>query len=231
MIIKKNEWISFYSFVPNFYIGFDSHFQSGLNSYATEYSNSSLWDHGLTNKSFQVFYGQLEPFEIDITPKADIKYAILQHVGFKLDVWHYHNEFDRAYMDMITFNKAIVYNERQCSGLLQLNYQVTPDLSIIYPQIDGENNLSNIEISKDGGVWYFNQFSDRTVGIDSNIPIMLHSCNNARTYINLKSIRFDNNLRTEDNIRSDQVIVRLINDKYSNYRFVLRWLYYDKQTQ
>jgi hypothetical protein len=228
---KENEWISFYSFVPNFYIGFDSHFQSGLNSYATEYSNSSLWDHGLTNKSFQVFYGQLEPFEIDITPKADIKYAILQHVGFKLDVWHYHNEFDRAYMDMITFNKAIVYNERQCSGLLQLNYQVTPDLSIIYPQIDGENNLSNIEISKDGGVWYFNQFSDRTVGIDSNIPIMLHSCNNARTYINLKSIRFDNNLRTEDNIRSDQVIVRLINDKYSNYRFVLRWLYYDKQTQ
>lgn len=228
---EEKEWIGFYSFVPNFYIGFDAHFQTGLNSYETEYSRSSVWDHVLTNKSFQVFYGKLEPFEVDIVPKSDMGYSVLNHIGFKLDVWRYHNDFDKAYMDNISFNKAVVYNERQCSGLLNLVFNQDENLSLVYPMFNPDENSMDIKLSKDSGIFYFNQFTDRTKSADSNIPIMLHSCNNARTYLNLKAIRFDNSLNTSCYIRSDQSLVRLINDKYSNYRFVLRWLYYDKQKQ
>jgi hypothetical protein len=229
--VASNFWISFYSFIPNYYIGMEDHFQTGLNSYEDNPGTCSVWDHNLTNKSYQVIYGQLMPIEIDIIPKMDLNNTVLNSVGYRMDVWRYHNEFDRVFIDDVTFNKAIVYNNLQCSGTLIFNYQPENDSRILYPRYDSFENAMQIRISKDKGIWNFNQFYDMVNPANRNIPFLLHNCANTRTYVNLNAMQFGTGLNNEMSISGEQTVVRLINDRHSNYKMTMRWMNFDKQNQ
>lgn len=227
---KRNFWIGYHPYLPNFYIPFSQHFQAGLNSYETEITNSSLWDFNLTNKSYQVFFGKLYPFEVDFFSKMDPVFTTLNGINYKLDVFRYHNEFDSYYVDNINFNKGMVYNDRQCTGWLYFNQKERNDMRLLYPFYDSEIGAFQIEICRTKGVWNFNQFYDVVNPLNDNIPFLLHNCSNTKTYLNLSAFKFVNSHEKNIPIRSEQIRVRLVNDTYSNYKFVLKWVTFDKQT-
>ena len=64
-------WVSFYDFKPNYYISHNDYFQTGMSTIDTQ--QSGLWSHLLTNKSYQVFYGQRYPWTIEYTLKRSNK--------------------------------------------------------------------------------------------------------------------------------------------------------------
>ena len=226
----RNFWVSYHPYLPNYYIPFSDHFQAGLNSYETEITNSSLWDFNLTNKSYQVFFGKLFPFEVDFFSRMDPMYSTLNGISCKLDVYRYHNEFDSVYVNDVFFNKGFIYNDTQCTGMLHFNQKDRNDLRLTYPYYDSETGFKEIEVCKTKGVWNFNQFYDSVNLLNDNIPFLLHNCSNTKTYLNLSAFKFTNSYEKNISIRSEQVRVRLINDEYSNYKIVLKWLNFDKQT-
>lgn len=217
-------WISYHTYKPNYYISNIDSFDSGLNN------NSTLWSHLVTNKSYQVFYGKIEPFIVEFMNKASIQNSFVTSVEYGLDVIRYHNEYDNFYNQNIGFNKAIVYNNNQISGLLELVNTNPDDLSQIgtYPII--KPNSTEILTSNSENIWRFNDFFDLSKSEKNNLPLFLNTCSNDNKIINSKAINYFKPEFEKGRIRARQSKVRLINDKYSNYKFIFLFSQLNKNT-
>jgi hypothetical protein len=212
-------WISFHSYNPNYYIDGVDYFSSGLND-----SASSIWLHNTTNKSYQVVYGNLKPFTIQTISKADINKNTQNAVEFGLDAIRYHSEYDPFYTNDVTFNKAVVFNQNQNSGLLNLEYKTKKDLAdlVSYP-IAGVNDTT-IRITNADGIWRFNQFYDIVQSRGNNIPLWINNCANSEKLLNNKALDYQMSDLDKRRIRGEYCRVRLTNDLHSNYKFVFKWL-------
>ena len=115
--IGTNTWISFHSYMPNYYVGARNFFYSGLNYLST---STHLWRHGLdSNKgNFQTYYECLYPHVIDIISN-DSPLIVNDYSSFRFvtdaEIWSSPNQ---QWMDLRghTFDKAIIYNSYQTSG-------------------------------------------------------------------------------------------------------------------
>jgi hypothetical protein len=218
----SKSWVSYHSFVPNYYVDGISSFESGINNF-TNNGVSSLWEHNITNKSYQVYYGKLYPFVIEILSNPQIESSTLNSVQYDCDVVRYHNLYDSFYNRNITFNKAIIYNERQCSGLLELIPRAENNhyLSIQYPKV--ENNKIQILTTNKDNMWRFNQFFDTVNSQTGNLPFFTYSKNNVDKELNLNALNYFKSDFNKQAIRGKQTKIRLINDVKSNYNFIFNF--------
>lgn len=214
-------WSSFHSFMPNYYIDELDVFHTGLNGNGK--GDSSLWVHNMTNKSFQTYYGKLHPFEIESVSKPSLIDVVLTHVDFKLDAVRYHNEFDKSYVD-VTFNKALIYNDIQNSGILELNLIDKNKLfdRRQYPIKEYDN--TKILVDKNESLYSFNQFSD--IAERNNLPRFINSCNNVNKLLNSKAINYQN-LKIDNNYFRGRNFIKLINDKHSEYKLIFKGILSD----
>lgn len=206
-------WISFYSFIPNFYNDLLNTFQSGLN-------NGQIWTHNLSNKSYQVFYGVKHPFIIEVPSEFKGNNNFLENIEYVNDCIRYHGESDWFYNRRVTFNKAIVYNERQNSGELELIPKDNENLSLVgsLPKVVGNKyqiNISNVENN-----WKFNEFFDSVKSQLNNTPIWKYDCNNVNKNLNQHAFNYSINDYDKALIRGKNCSIRLINDKFTNYKFM-----------
>lgn len=211
-------WI-YHSFTPNYYVDHVGYFQAGLN----DNTQSSVWSHGVTNKSYQVYFGTLYPFIIETLSEKTVGQNFVKYINFDLEVLRYHNEFDWATVRNITFNKAIVFNQRQCSGLLELIVKNEENLEDTgrYPEITP--NSIKIDITNSNNTWNFNQFYDNVNSQISNVPIWLNDCANVNRRLNPKAFDFYSGEDNNALIKGQQTQIRLINDKESNYKFIFKF--------
>ena len=161
--IGTNTWISFHSYMPNYYIIARNFFYSGLN-----YLNTSthLWRHGLNSakSNFQSYYDCAYPHIIDIISN-DSPLIVNNYSSFRFvtDAQIYDNT-NRQWMDLRghTFDKAIIYNSYQTSGeqLLTvvgsanpLQYQNALDNSI-------GDNTGVVRLQRTERTWKVNGFRD-----------------------------------------------------------------------
>jgi hypothetical protein len=208
-------WVSYHSFKPNFYIDNVDYIQSGLND-----DLSTLWSHNVTNKSYQVYYGTLSPFTVETTSVPMMLNGVLNSVSYMQDAIRYHNNYDTAYNRKITFNKALIFNELQSSGPLELHVKNENDFagSIQYPKV--ENNKINILVTNRDNIWNFNQFHDVVNLQTGNIPFILNNCNNCEKVLNTDAFNYFKPDVQKQKIRGRQTKLQLTNDKYSNFKFV-----------
>lgn len=220
-------WVSFHSFTPNFYIDKISYFESGIKIYepiedcdCCEIQNASIWAHDLTNKSYQVYYGKLYPFTLEVNTDPSIGTSFLNSISYVTDVIRYHNKYDAFHNKEITFNKAIVYNDSQNSGQLLLTPKVENDFSQFgtYPNVVADG--IQIEVSNSQNMWNFNTFYDAVYSKTNNLPIWLRNDNNVDKVLNLQAFNYFVQDLNQPRIRGRISTVRLTNDKYSNYSFV-----------
>jgi hypothetical protein len=213
-------WTSFHSFIPNYYIDGVHLFYTGLNGLGKGYSTA--WIHNLTNKDYQTYYMKLYPFEVESQSKPSIMGKIVTDISFALDVKRSHNHFDTSSILDVAFNKAIVYNETQNSGLLELNVVDEDNLRSVLSYPEKLADRTKIAMKRNEYLFSFNQFADIT--FQNNLPRFINSCNNANKVLNLKAINYQN-MRLDNNyIRSDKSYVKLINDVHSKYKFIFKGL-------
>lgn len=209
-------WVSFHSFLPNVYLDWIDYFQTSI--------GSTIWSHNLTNKSYQVYYGKLYPFIIMTQSKPQYGYSHLDNVEYMMDAVRYHNEYDWFVNDQITFNKAVVFNSKQCTGMLHLVVRNYNDLSEIgqYPNIIAGG--TQIEVTNREGMWAFNQFNDSVVSSTANVPFITRNCANTEYILNPTALNYYKSDLDKPRMRGDYFNVMLINDKYSNYKMIFKHL-------
>lgn len=212
-------WTSWHTYHPKFYVQKADTFESEF----TRLNTQKLYTHNVTNKSYQVFYGRLEPFVVEVLANKAIANNFVDNFEYSLDVIRYHNEFDEFYNRAKTFNKAILYNERQCSGLLSFVVSNPEDLTQTdqYPKRTAEGY--DILTTNSENIWRFNDFWDVVNKQTNNLPFFNYDCNNVNKQLNYKALNNNRDDLDRAGLRQRMLRVRLTNDAESLYQFILHF--------
>lgn len=151
-------WVSFHSYLPNFYIPGPSYFFTGVNG-----SQSTGWIHNRTYTLFNSFYGQVAPYIIEYPFAYKMQDEIIQNVKDYTKVLQYLSDNDyQSFIEVndIFFNKAILYNNQQSSGLRNLVMKPKGNIAayIGYPK----SNTASIDIlvTKSNNFYNYNSIWD-----------------------------------------------------------------------
>lgn len=213
-------WISYYSFKPNYYAWYNRYFQTGINV-SDDSTEIGLWSHYPFNSSYQVFYGKLYPFIIEFPVPTKGSHSQLRQIDFWLQVKKYYDQYNDVDVFGVGFNKAIIYNSHQNSGLLELVHQKNDNGSQLleYPKY----NTNSIEVlqTEIGGKWSINYLYDTIKSEKAGMPIFLWDCANVLSTLDDRLLNYMPTYK--DYLRGDYQIVRLINDKESRFKFLFRF--------
>jgi hypothetical protein len=153
--LKSKTWVSFHDWQPNLMIPSQSHFFS--------IKDNKLWLHNDTCQSFSNFYGIDYPFEVELLSNTGVTVSTLRSMEYQVEAYQYkENCSDAHHVLDFNFDRAIVHNSEQVSGLLKLNSNPKNNSAAIltYPRV----NVADIDIlySKEENKYRFNQFWDIT---------------------------------------------------------------------
>ena len=214
-------WISYYDFKPNYYIAYNNHFKSGIN-YSYDNNEEGLWSHLLTNKSYQVFYGKRYGWGVELPVKEMMTNGLLKSVEYWLDSKRYHNDYDYTEKRDVGFNKAWVYNNSQNTGQLNLVTEQKNNMhqKTLYPKY----NTDSVDIlaTENDKNWSFNYLFNMVNNEYSNVPVWLYDQNYIESRINMRSLNYKR--MWKDYMKGDWFILRLIQDKESRFKQILKWV-------
>ena len=213
-------WISYYDFKPDYAIAMNDYFQTGLN-YSNDSKEVGLWSHLLTNKSYQVFYGKRYPWEIEIPIKNTYTNNILQDLKIWTISQRYHDNFDYAVWRKKSFNKLVVYNQTNNSGLLHLNYDDSMNKSKYPKQISSTEQ--GIQASHVDESLNINYFYNRVRKEENHVPIWNSDENEINKTLDSRVISF-NSKRVLERLRGDWFIVRMIQDSESRFKQYFKFM-------
>jgi len=225
-------WLSFYSFIPNFYVGLTDHFQSGITTTVNGVKQSGLWNHLLSPLRYQTYYNKLEPYVIEYSVDTLPNVSTVNSVTLFQDIQKFYNKTDFYSLgsanatNKVNFNKAILYNKEQCSGMLYLVPQNPNDMSqrTRYPRVQSDH----IEIlySHREQKFTFNSFWDTVNWTSNNQPIfvtdwdILQNSYYTDKVLNRDAIIYQSRQGKQMPLRSTHCRVRLIQDVHSRFRFI-----------
>jgi hypothetical protein len=207
------EWISFYSFKPNYYIPNETFFSSGIN-----YPNASLHNHLQTNKSFGVFYGEKYPFILEYGIASPLNNSVLNSIQYQAEVRRYRdNDLNYSVINDSTYTKFIIHNQNQSTGEMNLEVREKNNLQQLLkltklPFSQETSLVENIE-----NYWKFNNFSDKS--LNNGQPLLKYYCDPTIKEVNNLSIT-NQPTYLQNSLRSDFFLLRLIDDEHTNYNFL-----------
>lgn len=214
---RRDKWISYYSFCPDFYVNHPNFFQTGLN-----FGDSrGLWSHLLTNQSYQVFYGKMNPFIVEIPDMDNMKKGVFSVFNYDMDSRRYHSRVDFATKRIVGFNKMTVYNETNSSGLMNLIPSDKNDMrqKLIYPKTNSDSR--DILVTEDVLRWSVNDFFNFVKNDVNNIPLFNKDDNDIIKTVNMDAMSYST--MWHDRLKGGWFLIRLENDVESRFKMIFKW--------
>jgi hypothetical protein len=207
--LTMKEWSGFHSYIPTWYISQNQFFLSG--------NNNNVYTHLQTNKAFQVVYGKVVEFMLEIPHYYKGVTAMLGTVQLNMEALEYYGW--QEYRQRLTkfFNKAIIYNKHQTTGLLNLIWKDpnNDDLAIDYPYY--RTNSVDILYSSKDTYYTFNHIWNI---LDTDTPVWRENVlSPVIKTLNVAKSNYDKNTDDFDRMRGPEVFVRMINDKNVRFKF------------
>lgn len=158
-------WISFHSYIPSFYVGSSNFFISA--------QNGQTWRHHTAN-NFCRFYNQQSEYILEYPYNFEYLDEILQSVSDYSKTFQYDSDDNSIQVNDVYFNKVILYNDQQCSGILQLTPKPKANLSeyMKYPLYNTDSKT--ILYTKSDNFYKINQFWSMVK--DHKQPIFKKTC-------------------------------------------------------
>lgn len=199
-------WVSYYSFMPDYYVNQQNYFQTGLNLFKNSQWTGTLSSHLLTNKSYNVFYGEKFPFIAEIVVTNEYVTKVLDSVKVYLEARRYQNEYDYAVNKNIGFSNATIYNNTNNSGRLNLFIEKTLNSISKYPKTNTDSqDIQSVVINEKQ---IFNYFYNRVKNEENNVEIWHNDRNRINKIINPHAVSFKGK-KTLERLRGDYFLVRL----------------------
>jgi len=224
---KLKNFISFYSYLPNFFVPQLGHFQTIVNTGA----GASLWNHNLSVYTYQTYYGTLYPYILEYCVNSFPQISSVNSVTILEDIQEYYSDYEYYSLgttnntNLANFTKAIIYNKEQSSGVIKLIPEIFGNTrqKITYPRMTATgiealisrrehvstfNGFWNVAAQGNGQPLWSTQWSD----LVTQYPI--------DKVPNTKSIRPVSVSYQKSKIKSDFARIRLIQDAYSRFKFI-----------
>lgn len=218
--LSTQSWISFHSYVPNYYISHSNYFETGL--------NQGIWRHDEGTK-FNNFYGKIEDYILEY-PLVDVpEEVIVGSISDETTVLKY--TAPDTFFEVeegIYFNHAVIYNKMQCTGLLNLVPKPRNNLRayMTYPKFRADSK--DILVTKSDNLFSFNTFWN--IVKDPTKPFFSRSCD-----IPSLDRKFDTNLdytirsHAKARIRATENKIRLIYNTSDEYKLISKFIVTETQ--
>lgn len=217
--LKNNTWASFHSYIPNAYVRMNDIFFSWV------YGNKNIYLHN-NPYLFQNFYGKQHPYIVEyVSGNNPIVTNIFNHLRFITEAYKFDNTKKEWYTKRWdTFNRAVFYNTRQCSGELVLRVKDTTEEQEDYlkNQIINQNNNS-ILIDRNEKDWLVNDVRDIRINYETPIwseDIMdifnKYQGDYMDKTLNEDSLDVNKDWFNLENFRDKFLVVRLIFDNFAD---------------
>jgi hypothetical protein len=196
------DWISFYSFTPNYYISTETYFQTGI--------ADSLWSHLLTEKSHQTFYGKIHPFILEYAIKSTPENTILNSIQTNAEFRRYQKDLSYFVKDNVFYDYVQVYNNNQTTGNLKLIPKIKNNSfqTVQYPKI--QNNETQILTENIENFWRFSQ-GLYDISIQNGQPLYVYK-DNPYKELNTLAISYTPQYLKKQ-LRNDFHVIRFENNK------------------
>lgn len=153
--VKDQTWVSYHDWHPDYVLPSKNRFLT--------VKNSQLWKHNDRTDRYCEFYGTPYPFEVEYPVSSGQDVNTIRSLEYMLECYQYFNDGQDSFHILDeNFDRAIIYNSEQISGLLRLNPipKNNPLLMSEYPRVI--NNGVDILFSKEENKYRINQFWDVT---------------------------------------------------------------------
>lgn len=219
--LKTGAWVSWHSYLPNFYMNIPEKFYSWING------NDNIWKHNKRGH-YQTFYGKLYPHIVEYVSLANpLITKIWDYLRLQTEAKQFDEETNE-YVDkrFITFNKAILHNSRQCSGMLDLIVKDTEieDADYLMGQVINDDNSI---IDRNERDWTLNNFRD--IRTNYNVPIWNSNINSIQNeyfidkILNELSLDKNKDWTQLESFRDKYLVVRLIFDKFADIKLITNY--------
>jgi hypothetical protein len=174
---EKGGWISFHDWHPDLCIPSRKNFLTVTHNSTGQ---GQIWRHNARRDDFVNYYGTYYPFEVEYIASTKLSVNTLRSVEYYMECYKYiDGRLDRFHLLNWNFDRAIVYNTEQVSGLLDLNLAnpndpfgnlafpnltLTPSYNILYNKVEQKYRFDQFwDITNDRGE--FNPASQQAIWI------------------------------------------------------------------
>ena len=221
--LKNNSWVSWHSYLPSMYLNTPNKF------YSWRQGNSNFWRHGVKGL-YQTFYGKYYPHILEYVSLSNpLTTRDFNTINLQTTVKDYHTDLEDYSEDLLTtFNKAVLYNSRQCSGEIELipKDRELQDEDYMMSQVVNTNSNRSI-IDRTEKDWYINDFRD--LRVNYNRPIWIQEISQLQEnyfidkILNTETIDVNKDWTQLENFKDKYLVIRLIFDNFANKKIITNY--------
>lgn len=196
-----------------------------------EKNTASMWRHLTNPVIYNTFYGCTQPYIIEYPFAYQYYDQILQNVKDYTKVYRYlpndgvFNDNRRIAIDNEWFNKAVLYNDQQSTGVLELVAKPMNNLKeyMKYPVYNVDSKT--ITYTKSDNFYQYNTFWSLVK--DKSVPLFVKSCESMSIdkLVNQPNMDYGKRSFKKEPLRAKDLKVRHILDSKSDIHLVSQFLY------
>jgi hypothetical protein len=195
-------------------------------------NTASLWRHLTDIKTYNYFYGNIEPYIIEYPFSYQYYDEILQNVKDYTKAYKYldipdgvFNYNTRIETDDRWFNKAVLYNGQQSSGILELVPKPMHNLKEYLKYTIYNTDSKTITYTKSDNFYQYNTFWSLVK--NKSIPLFITTCCNALSLdkaVNQDNMDYGKRSFKKEPLRAKDLKVRHILDNRSDAHLVSQFI-------
>lgn len=204
-----------------------------------EYQNATVntvytgcvWRHIFDHDIYNTFYGNTEPYIIEYPFAYQYQDEILQFVKdyskvykYTVDPYGVSNDVSKVELDNAWFNKAVLYNGQQSTGVLVLVPKPLNNLKeyMKYPIFNSDSKT--ITYTKADNFYNYNTFW--SIVKDKSLPLFVRTCQSLSLDKEVNQINMDYGIRSfkKEPLRAKELKIRHILDDRSDIHIVSQFL-------
>ena len=201
-----------------------------INNY-TEISTGQIWKHLLNTIKYNNYYGKIYPYIIEYPFAYQYQDEILQNVQdysrvYKhiKDPFNSFTDFEKVEVNNEWFNKAVLYNGQQSSGVLNLVPKPINNLKeyVSYPKYNIDSK--SILYTKSDNLYQYNTFW--SVVKNTSEPLFIKSCENLSIdkEVNQSNMDYSSRSFKKEPLRAKYLKIRHIKDDSDDTHIVSQFI-------
>ena len=201
-----------------------------INNY-TEISTGQIWKHLLNTTKYNNYYGKIYPYIIEYPFAYQYQDEILQNVQdysrvYKhiKDPFNSFTDFEKVEVNNEWFNKSVLYNGQQSSGVLNLVPKPINNLKeyVSYPKFNLDSK--SILYTKSDNLYQYNTFW--SVVKNTSEPLFIKSCENLSIdkEVNQSNMDYSSRSFKKEPLRAKYLKIRHIKDDSDDTHIVSQFI-------
>ena len=197
----------------------------------TPSKSACVWKHLKNPVIYNFFYNNIEPYIIEYPFAYQYQDEILQNVKDYTKAYKYlpdtdfvSDECDKIETDNLWFNKAVLYNGQQSTGILELVPKPMNNLSayLTYPIFNSESKT--ITFTKSDNFYQYNTFW--SVVKNKQIPLFIRTCESLSIdkIVNQPNMDYGSRSFKKEPLRAKDLKIRHILDNKSEVHLVSQFI-------